>query len=656
MPENEQKKDPADDGKVSPSEPKTSPGERDSTDTSERKDMIRSAGVVGFMTILSRILGLWRDRLMGAIFGATGINDAFQLAFILPNLTRRLFGEGALSAAFVPVFSERLATGRKEAANRTASVLLTRLASGLLLVCLILIAASLAARSLTDLPQQLDLTLRLSEIMLCYCVLINVAAVLMGVLNSLRHFAAPAFAPVLLNVSMIAACLWGLGLLGDTSDSQITVVALAVMAGGILQLLIMLPPAFTRGFRFRPCLDKTDEGYTEVMRGFAPVVVGVALFQINVLMDKVIAWVLIPEDGPVTMLAYGNRLIQLPWAVFSLALATAALPLLSRYWAEEKKDAFQSAVNTAVRNTLFLALPSSVGLCLLSTDLVRLFYGAGEFLQNDGEAVIRTGRVVALLALGLCFYSLNSILARALYATKDTRAPTRSAAFSVVVNLVLNLVFVLGTDLKEAGLALASAISGASQTLFMLRALLRKTTMPDTKRMAAFAVFVGGAAAIGGLGAWWVYTSYGSSQDVEGFLAFAIAGAVSLAPLALAGKVYFSSQLKALDIQMKASDEKDEKKSKPWPGDLILYHSIYTTALSCMIMGLLVWAVRDSLPPGEHSFALVFQRGVVPVAAGVAVFLVAAGSVQSREYEEIKTAFARRMKKDKQDAKEAQSR
>jgi peptidoglycan biosynthesis protein MviN/MurJ (putative lipid II flippase) len=305
-----------------------------------------------------------------------------------------------------------------------------------------------------------------------------------------------------------------------------------------------------------------------------------------------------------------------------------------------------------VRNTLFLALPSSVGLYLLSTDLVRLFYGAGEFLQNDGEAVIRTGQVVALLALGLCFYSLNSILARALYATKDTRAPTRSAAFSVVVNLALNLAFVLGTDLREAGLALASAISGASQTLFMLRALLKKTTMPDMKRMADFTAFVGGAAVAGGLGAWWVYTRYGSSQDVEGFLAFAIAGAVSLAPMALAGKVYFSNQLKALDSTTEAGAK---KRTGPWPGDLVLYHSIYTTALSCMIMGLLVWAVRDSLPPGEGSFALVFQRGVVPVAAGVAVFLVAAGSVQSREYEEIKTAFARRMKKDARDGRASKS-
>ncbi len=624
---------------------------------SQQTELLRSAGIVGFMTILSRILGLWRDRLMAGLFGATYLNDAFQLAFILPNLTRRLFGEGALASAFIPVFSERLATGNKEKAFKTASVLLSRLATGLLFLCLILTGLSLAVRHVIDLPPHYDLTLRLAEIMIGYCVVINIAAVLMGVLNALRHFTAPAFAPLLLNVCMISACLFGgkvIGRIGleDSSESLITVVSLAVMAGGVLQLLIMLPPAFIRGFRYSPSINREDEGYQEVMKGFGPVVLGVALFQINILLDQLIARVLIPENGPVTMLAYGNRLIQLPWAIFSLALATAALPMLSRFWASKKQDEFSDAISTTLRNTLFLAAPSAVGLCLLSTDLVRLLYGTGEFLAGDADAVVRTGRVVSLLSLGLCFYSVNAILARALYATKDTRTPTRSAILAVSVNITLNLVLVLGTDMKEAGLALASAISGACQTTFMALALIKKLGDPDTQRLRSFLNLIGGAAVVGAVGAVAVYRRYGSSQDIEGFISYAVAAAFALLPIFFAGRVYFTQQLKILfpDEVEKGKGNEDWSKLN-LPRDLVFYYSLYTTTMICIVMGMLVWAVRDSLPPGEGSTALVFQRGVVPVAIGFSIFVVAAGTFQSHEYEEIKTAFARKLGKGRPQSK-----
>jgi putative peptidoglycan lipid II flippase len=624
----------------------------------ERAAMINSAWVVSLMTFLSRILGVIRDRLMASVFGASWVNDAFQIAFLLPNMTRRLFGEGALSSAFVPVFSERLATGRREAAFRTASVLLGRLALGLFIACAALILLSLGARALLRVPAvagwvapgaqslaRLELTLRLSEVMLGYCVLINAAAVMMGVLNSLGHFATPAASPLLLNLCMIAACVFGLHWLNHEPSSQIMVVALAVMAGGVLQLLVMLPPALARGFPLRPRLDKQDEGYREVMRGFLPVVFGVALFQVNLLLDQLIARACIPEDGPVTMLAYGNRIVQLPWALFSLSLATAALPMLSRHWAAQKEEEFGRTLSTAVRHTLFLAVPSAVGLCLCSRDLVRLFYGAGEFLRNDNAAVIRTGRVVFFFSLGLVFYGLNSILARAIYATKDTRTPTRTAAICVGLNLVLNLTLVLGTNLKEAGLALSSAISGAAQTAMLAWALFRRVPKPDTRRLARFACTVGLGGVVGGVGSVWAYHWLSATQkNLEGFLVFLIAAMVAILPPWWLGRRFFLRELAPLRLGSPGADEEHRYgvPEERWPNELVFYHGLYTIALASLVMGLLTWTVRDSLPPEGQAFALVLQRGMVPVLAGALAFAMAAGGFASREYDELKGALARR--------------
>lgn len=622
----------------------------------DRKGMLRAAGLVSFMTVLSRILGLWRDRLMAGIFGASGINDAFNLAFLLPNLTRRLFGEGALSSVFVPVFSERLATGRKEEAFRTASVLLTRLALLLLIFCVLFVGVSMAAIQFAGLPDDRVLTLKLANWMIFYCVLINIAAVMMSILNSLGHFLAGAFSPVMLNLCMILSCTIALDWLGADQESRIYVQAIAVLAGGVLQLLLMLPPAFARGFKYTPTISSQDDGYGEVVNGFLPTILSVALFQINLLLDQVIATAFIHEEGPVTMLAYGNRLIQLPWAIFSLAVATAALPMLSRYWAEKNHAAFAKGLSAAVRNTLYLAVPSTVGLCLLSTDLTRLFYGTGKFIEHDGEAVIRTGRVVFYFSLGLCFYSLNAVLARALYATKDTRTPTRAAAIAVVVNLTLNLALVLGTGMKEAGLSLASAISGGVQTLFLVYALYSKIESPDRKRMLSFATAMLLGAGAGLAGAVAVYKRFSVDPNQEQFIAFFAAAGTAIAALGLAGDFFFSRELQVPGLLLRMKGGSDDGTPEPhpawyygapeekWTTDLVLYHGIFTTVMASTVMGLMVWTVRDSLQPEGQSFGLVFQRAIVPVAIGVLVYVIASGGFQSREYDELKAAFGRKRK------------
>ena len=210
------------------------------------RGMLGSAAVVGFFTLLSRITGLLRFRVMGHFFGASRVADAFNLAFIFPNLTRRLFGEGLLTNVFVPVFSSQLAKDQKAAANKTASVLLIRMGYWLSMGCVACIAVSMGIRmflaGMLELTPERILEFKLFEALLPYCVLINVAAVLMAILNSLGHFWIPAFAPVLLNAAIIGACYFGLERFGSIPEQQIWAVAAAVLLGGVLQLLIQIPP------------------------------------------------------------------------------------------------------------------------------------------------------------------------------------------------------------------------------------------------------------------------------------------------------------------------------------------------------------------------------------------------------------------------------
>ncbi len=409
--------------------------------------ILGSAFVVGLMTLISRLTGLWRFRVMAQYFGASGVADAFNFAFIFPNLTRRLFGEGLLTSVFVPVFSDKLAKGEKDAANRTASVLLIRLSYWLTFGMIACVAVSMGlrfglAKALNLSPDRI-LEFKLFEALLPYCVFINLAAVLMAILNSLNHFWMPAFAPVLLNVLIVAACYFGLPLFGTLPQEQIWAVAAAVLIGGVLQMFVQFPPALKRGFKFSFTNDSADPGYREIMDNFKPVVLMVAFFQLNVLVDNLIAQWFIPGDGPVTYMNMGTSVYQMAWAIIALAIGVAALPALSRQWAQEKTSEFHRTLTTALRYAVFAAIPCTVGAMLLSEDIVRFLYGAGEFMKHDGEPVRRTAGVVFFSCLGLICYSVNAILVRALYAMKDMKTPTKTLFYSVLINFALNLFFVL---------------------------------------------------------------------------------------------------------------------------------------------------------------------------------------------------------------------
>lgn len=648
------------------------------SDDHAQRQMIRSAGVVGIMTILSRVLGLVRFRLMAHFFGATGVADAFNFAFIFPNLTRRLFGEGLLTSAFVPVFSDRLAKDQKHAANKTASVLLLRLAYWLSLGCVVFILLAAGARAvlpgMLNIPpdHHLLLQIKLFQWMLPYCVFINVAAVLMAILNSMGHFVMPAFAPVLLNVAMIAACLFALPYFGTLPSEQIWAVAYAVLIGGLLQVVIQLPPALTRGFKFSMSADKTDPGYQEVMENFKPVMLLMAVFQINVLLDSIIAQVFIPETGPVTYLNMGTSVYQLPWSIFSLALGTAALPALARFWALKQTDKFRSTLFSALRLCIFLAIPCTIGIMILSDDIVLLLYGSGHFLDNDGEAVRRTAGVVRYSSLGLVFFSVNALLARALYASKDMITPTRTSAWSVAINIVLNLLFVavlpmiikgltppaspsaawnfvqgLG-NMKESGIALASTISTAWQTWMLARAVNATSGAPASSgkimthgRFIAALTALMAACAVSGVIA---HQMAAAKKEWEGFVPFFAAAVFALGPFIMAGRTYFINVLENVPKE-KEGEHRFGVSDANWPEPLVFQFAIYNAIVCSAVMGFIVWAVQSSLPPEGRTFVLVAQRAVFPVIAGIMAFSTVASGLMAREYDELQHAWNAKFRK-----------
>ncbi len=603
-------------------------------------EMLRSGGIVSFMTLLSRILGLFRDRLFAQIFGAGMAADAWNLAFTIPNLTRRLFGEGAMTSAFVPVFVERLRSGERNGAVRTASALIGRvtlyLSAGTAAAIILCILLRLSLPALGPaigmgeaMMRKTEMTCRHAELMMPYVVLINFAAIVGAMLNSVGHFSAPSLSPVLLNISLIAAMYLAPVLIGGGIERQIFAQSYAVLIGGVLQILVQLPWAFRKRILARPSLDKGDPGYVEIMRNFGPVVFGLTVFQANVLINQLMAWAFVPGHGAVTVLALGNRLVQLPWALFPLALATAALPRLSRLRADGDGGGFARAMADVTRHTLYLSVPSAVGLCICSESLSRLIYGTGEFLANDGEYVRRCGRVVFWYGAGLVFMSLNSILARAHYAAKDTRTPARIAVGSLIVNVSLSAALLAFTNMGESALALAGTASGAYQTFELARTLFVRIGVPDTRRLIRFAAAAAASFSVSCVLAAFAYSRLEGSPAYQGFWSLLAAGAAFFVPLfAIMGPV----------IRSLGAD------SESPPPDAALYMAIYKIVKVSILMGAGVWAVQSSLPPEGPAFVHVLQRGLCPVIAGVLLYWGLSSLFEVREYAEMKRALLGRRK------------
>jgi len=435
--------------------------------------MLKSSGAMAAATLTSRVLGMVREMVYARFMGDGWVAGAFQLAFMIPNLFRRLLGEGALTAAFIPIFKEKEKTAGEvemwRAANAVISALIIAASA---VIGLVLVGVSLyLATGATQGNAQLDLMLRLLRWMFPYMLLVCVTAVFMGMLNSRGHFFIPSLCAAMLNVVMIASVFWLAPRFGVELHDQIYGLAVGVLLAGVAQAGFQLPTLFKEGFRFRWVSPWGNEVVRTVATRMIPGTLGVASYQVNVLITQGIAfWV---DASIVASFNYGVRLMELPQGLFGVSLATFLLPALSGLAAEKKFPEFRSTLRQGLGHMVFVNLLAAVLLIVLAEPVVRLLFERGEF---DAGSTTRVAFALACLAPGLVLFSANNILARAFYAVGDLKTPMRISVLCLGLNLLFTaaLLFVFKPGYKQGALGVANSLSAAVNTGLLVFALRKK--------------------------------------------------------------------------------------------------------------------------------------------------------------------------------------
>jgi putative peptidoglycan lipid II flippase len=427
----------------------------------------RAAGIVGIFTFLSRVLGLVRDALIANFFGSGMAADAFFVAFRIPNLLRRLFAEGSFSVAFIPVFTEYLQNRSRQEAFLLARVVLTFLVLILTIVTILGIIFSplivrIIAPGFGGMGEKYALTVLLTRIMFPYIFLVSVLALFMGILNSLKHFAAPAMAPVFLNLSMIAALVF----LAPYMRTPTVGLAIGAIGGGILQLALQIPFLMGKGLSFGPKWNLGHPAIKKIGMLMLPTIFGSAIYQINQLVGTLLASLL--REGSVSYLYYADRLVQFPLGVFAIAISTAVLPSLSREAAGGDLVRLKETLSHALRLSMFITMPAMIGLIVLREPIIRLLFQRGAF---DSFATIMTARALLYYSLGLWAFAALRVFVSAFYSLQDTKTPVKVAVAAMLANIAFSLA--LMGPLKHGGLALALSLASTLQ-LCMLIVLLRK--------------------------------------------------------------------------------------------------------------------------------------------------------------------------------------
>ncbi len=461
---------------------------------SKQKSFIGSAKLISLCTLASRVLGLVRDMLTAAVFGAGPVLDAFFTAFALPNFFRRLFGEGALSSAFIPTFADELKKEDKSSARALVRQLGSALAGVLVGIVVIGEVVFLLLLKFSRPESKEAAVLKLLLILFPYLIFICLTALAAAILHSFRHFALPALSPVLLNLFWIAAVVVVGWKGGDAAEWQILLLAGVLTLAGVFQLAMQLPMLARKGMLPPPTAKFNHPGLKSVAKLMAPVMVGLAVVQLNLVVDRLIAFFLIPGPGGPSALYFGNRVMQFPLALIGIAVATAVFPSFAEVVSGGDMEGLKRLLRQAVRVTLFLAIPAAYGLMALREPIVVLLFQRRQF---TALAALRTGSVVFFYGLGLWAYCLQHVLVRAFYALKDTRTPVKVACGMVAVNLALNLTLVW--PLAESGLALSTALTAMVQVGLLVYLLKRRVgslgfsriTMSLIKTISAASVMAG---------------------------------------------------------------------------------------------------------------------------------------------------------------------
>jgi putative peptidoglycan lipid II flippase len=438
------------------------------THEKDKARVVKAAGIVGFATLLSRIFGFIRDMVVAAFFGAGMATDAFFVAFRIPNLLRRILAEGDLTMSFVPVFTEYLKKRSREEAVDLADRVFTLLAIILTFVTVAGIVFSpvivtLIAPGFTAEPVKFGLTVFLNRFMFPYIFFISLVALAMGILNSLRHFAAPALAPVVLNLSMIGATL----LFKDYFEEPIIALAIGVVIGGFMQLAMQIPVLVRKGVQLRFNFHFSHPGIRRIGMLMLPAFVGSAVYQLNIFISILLASYL--PEGSVSYLYYADRIVELPLGIFGIAVGTATLPSFSEHAAREDYEKLKKMISFSLRLILFVTIPAMAAIIVLRVPIISVLFQRGEF---DISSTLLTSQALLYYAVGLWAFSGIRVTVSAFYSLQDSRTPVKVAVVALLVNVLMSMLLMV--HLRHGGLALAVSISSAVNIVLLHLMLSRK--------------------------------------------------------------------------------------------------------------------------------------------------------------------------------------
>ncbi|MGD8925507.1 MAG: murein biosynthesis integral membrane protein MurJ [Thioalkalispiraceae bacterium] len=440
--------------------------------------LLRSASVFSSLTLVSRVFGLIRDQILAIVFGPGAGLDAFWVAFKIPNFMRRLFAEGAFSQAFVPVLGEYKVQQGDDAVRELVSrvsgslalVLMGVTVAGILVFPWLILKYGPAA---IENQHKLVLTADMLVLTLPYILFISLTALAGGVLNTYKRFAVPAFTPVFLNLCLIGASLWLAPMFPE--GDKVKALAWGILLAGIVQLVFQFPFLAKLKLLAWPKAGFRHPGVKKIIRLMGPAIVGSAVVQINLMIDLIIAYTLLP-DGSVSWLTFSDRLVEFPLGVFGIAIATVVLPSLSQHHARTDPDEFSKVLDWGIKWALLIGLPAMIGLVVLAGPLLTTLFNYGAFNQHD---VLMSQMSLFAYASGLLAFIMVKVLTPGFYSRQDTKTPVRFAVIAMLVNMVLNFSFVLpwlhyGWAGPHTGLAMATAIAAFLNAGMLMLTLKRQ--------------------------------------------------------------------------------------------------------------------------------------------------------------------------------------
>ncbi|GAB4162836.1 MAG: murein biosynthesis integral membrane protein MurJ [Rickettsiaceae bacterium] len=412
--------------------------------------LLKSGLIVAFFTLLSRLFGLAREFFIAYTFGTTSIADCVNVAFKFPNLFRRIFGEGALSAVFIPIFSEKLVTSEQEAKKFSGEIftllLITLVALTLVLEIAMPYMMALIAPGFYGEKEKFELAVILCRITTPYLIFISITALFGGMLNSVKRFAAFAFVPIILNVCVIAVTH-----LFQHKYSAHYSIAYSLIVAGILQVAFMTYCLFKAGLSFPLTFNTRDKGVRKLIKNMGPATMSSGAQQLNLFISQSIASFL---PGAISILSYADRLYQLPLALIGITFGTILLPELSKMYKKKNYSGANILQNKAIQIALTLSLPATCGLFSLSKPIIHLIYERGEFLPKD---TILTAQALAAFSFGLPAFVMAKILTPIYYANLDTKTPFRITLYSLLINTVSNILLMI--PFGHIGIAMGASIS-----------------------------------------------------------------------------------------------------------------------------------------------------------------------------------------------------